>query len=556
MDKIKKYIYERKFLIIIFIITIFILTLPNMHKDLVMGDDYIYHIARIQSITDSIRNGVFPVKINSTLANGFGYASAMFYPDLFLYVPSFLMILFNADVIISYKIFIALFLSLTFLIFYKSIYHITENRYSAIFGTIFLMLSRSLYMSLYLRFALGEFLGFTFILPALVGMYDYFYKDFKSPQYLILGFIGLINTHLITGLIVLSVCLVLFFINIKTSIKNPKKLLKLVACTIIVLLASAYFWCPMIEQLRIQNLRLTIPWTNIGADDYSLFDYLSNEKFSIGLSIILSFPFVLYGLINNKFEKYGKKYLIVFIVLSIILVCPFTWEKFSKELNIIQFRWRLLGIITTVYALSLTLLFNNVTKDYDKTRTEKSLIVILSILMFLTINNYYFNDLINSRITKESLQKIINTSTLSLGGGSEYLPVEIKEVQKIYEMDPNKSYAGKSEIIGTKYPNSIYIFNKKNIEDEYITIPFTYYYGYVANIKTEKDDVYPLEVSKSEDGFVRLKISKDLEGEVRVWYNGTKIQKISLIISVATIILTLVVLGIKIIKNLKRIKNV
>ena len=30
-----------------------------------------------------------------------------------------------------------------------------------------------------------------------------------------------------------------------------------------------------------------------------------------------------------------------------------------------------------------------------------------------------------------------------------------------------------------------------SLEEENIIVPFTYYYGYVANIKTENGDIYP-----------------------------------------------------------------
>ena len=103
MNKIKDFFKENKFILTIFIITIFILILPNLHKDLVIGDDYIYHTARIQGIADSLKNGVFPIKINSTMANSFGYASSTFYPDLFLYIPAIIMILFNIDIIIGVR---------------------------------------------------------------------------------------------------------------------------------------------------------------------------------------------------------------------------------------------------------------------------------------------------------------------------------------------------------------------------------------------------------------------------------------------------------------------
>lgn len=54
------------------------LSLPLFRKNMFLGDDYEYHAARIQSISDSLKNGVFPVKVHSQMANGYGYASRNF----------------------------------------------------------------------------------------------------------------------------------------------------------------------------------------------------------------------------------------------------------------------------------------------------------------------------------------------------------------------------------------------------------------------------------------------------------------------------------------------
>lgn len=75
MVRVKQFIQKNRFMLLIAICTIFILILPNLHENIVIGDDYLYHLGRIQSMADSIRNGVYLVKVNGTLANYFGYAS-------------------------------------------------------------------------------------------------------------------------------------------------------------------------------------------------------------------------------------------------------------------------------------------------------------------------------------------------------------------------------------------------------------------------------------------------------------------------------------------------
>ena len=45
MERLKQFIQKNKFMLLIAICTIFILILPNLHENIVIGDDYLYHLA-------------------------------------------------------------------------------------------------------------------------------------------------------------------------------------------------------------------------------------------------------------------------------------------------------------------------------------------------------------------------------------------------------------------------------------------------------------------------------------------------------------------------------
>lgn len=133
------------------------------------------------------------------------------------------------------------------------------------------MLSKALSLHIYQRFALGEFLGTIFIAPVISGMYDYIHKDFKKPYLLILGFFGLINSHILTTVICVIFCIIYFVCNPKKSIfENPKKFKKLAFCTIFVLMFTAYFWLPMLEAFTSQVFNFTNTWTDITKFKYDI----------------------------------------------------------------------------------------------------------------------------------------------------------------------------------------------------------------------------------------------------------------------------------------------
>ena len=459
MEKVKEKIRDNFLVLLIFILTILILTIPLMQEKLIYGDDMWFHLLRIQSLSDSLKCKSFFVKINASMANGFGYASSMFYPDLFLYVPAVLIAFFFFFLVLSYKIFVFFLLTLMFVLFYKSFLYISDNKNIALFGTVFLMLSKVMVLSLYSRFALGEFIGFIFILPALVGMYDYIYKDFSRPQFLIIAFIGLINSHLITGLIVLIFCLLIFIINIKTSIKNPKKLLKLLGSTVLVLLVAAYFWMPLTEQLLHQKFYLSNSWTDVSNEEYTIYDFFTNPKYSIGYSVIISIPFLLYGLFSKKIENHAKKYFYYFILITTLLVLSPVWNVFSSGLNIIQFKWRLLGIIIDLYVISLVMVMKEYLKEFNSEKQKLILLISFSILAVFTFDNYNNYYVGNLKYDEQYIKENLYVNTESIGGGFEYLPIEVQNPLDIFQSITNIATINGKEIKGEKYPNLIFSLN-------------------------------------------------------------------------------------------------
>lgn len=491
MEKIKKILDENKVVIFVAFFVIFILSLPLMQKNLVIGDDYDYHISRIQSIEQMLQKGIFPVKVHAALANTYGYGSGLFYSNLFLYIPAIMSCL-GIGLIFSYKFFIILMLILMFIVTYVSIKNITEECKTALIGTILIMLSQVLILNLYHRFALGEFLGYIFIAPVISGMYDYVYKEFKKPYLLFIGFVGLINTHLISTLICIVFCLLYFFVNIKSTIENRKKFLKLVLTAILVVAITCHFWLPMCEAWFTQDYNFSVPWTNIGADEFRLIDLFGTGRYAIGMVITLSMPLVIYGFFDKNISKKTKKF-IFWLMLFIVLIINFSfWKYTSKISNIIQFKWRLLGIITVISSITIALLM----KEYSEKLNIKLdfiLCTVLIISIYFCIEFINFSDANNNMAkfkTSEEIQSEMYTNQTSIGGGREYLPIEVK-----YEelTNQNQAISNLGEKINIKKDNLRCEFKYEN-DREWFDVPYIYYKGYKADLEKKSGEVVNLEI--------------------------------------------------------------
>lgn len=553
LNSIKNFILEKRNFLFIFAIVLFMLSLPLMQENTSVADDYLFHFSRIQSITDSLKAGIFPVKVHFPMANTCGYGTGLFYPNLFLYIPAIINLFIN-NIGLSHKIFLVIILTALFFISYASIKTVTKNHKTALLSTLLIMCSNGLMLNLYDRTALGELLGFVFITPIICGLYNYVHDDFDKPYILAIGFLGVANAHLITTLICIIFSVIYFLINIKSSIKNPKKVLKLVLTALIVILISTSFWLPMLEQLSFQEFKLSKPWTNIKDDAYNPIDLFGTGKFSLGLLITLCIPVLLYGLFDKQIEKHKKLFaLFAILFMFLMLFSPF-WEFTNNYSNIIQFKWRLLGITTILSCISIPIFIEH----YSEILNIKFNYLCGIIFVFaMALSIFHMNDVVENHDSYSSdyISTIIYTIPESIGGGQEYLPVETNYNYLLANSFIMTADTGAKAAIAKEDFKCTFI-----LEDYYnassVEVPFIYYLGYVANITTPEGEVTPLSIEKSENGLLKLIIPDKLYGTINVWYDGTQIQNISYLISLTTILITAISFIVyKVIKHKKASKK-
>lgn len=536
LNRLKNYIKNKKNFLFIYILLLFMLCLPLMQYRVNVADDYLFHFSRIQSITDSLKQGIFPVKVHYNMANTCGYGTGLFYPNLFLYIPALINLFIN-NIGLSYKLFLVIILSALFFLSYISIKTITKDSKTALLATILIMCSNGLILNLYNRTALGELLGFVFITPIVCGLYNYVHDDFDKPYILAIGFLGVANSHLITTLICIIFAILYFLINIKTSIKNPKKFLKLVLTAIIVTLISASFWLPMLEQLFSQTFKLSEPWTHIKDDTYYPIDLFGTGNFSIGIIITLCIPLILYGIFDKEISKTSKLFAILAIFFMFLMLFSPFWKLTNNYSNIIQFKWRLIGITTILSCISISIFV----KHYSDKLNIKfdylfAVISIISVSICITRMNEVIDN--HDNYKSEYISTILYTIPESIGGGQEYLPVETDYDYLLENSFVVSTNTGAKTAIAKEDSKGIFVlenyYNATSAE-----VPFIYYVGYVSNITTPNGEVIPLEVKKSDNGLLELIIPEGVYGTINVWYDGTLIQRISYAISLTTIVIVI-----------------
>ncbi len=532
---LKNYISSKKNFLFIFIILLFVLCLPLMQDKTSIADDYLFHYARIQSITDSLKQGIFPVKIHFPMANTSGYGCGFFYPNLFLYIPAIIN-MFVYDICLSYKLFLVIILITIFFISYLSIKSVTKNSKTALLATLLIMCSNGLILNLYDRTALGELLGFVFITPIICGLYNYVHDDFNKPYILAIGFLGVANSHLITTLICIIFSILYFLINIKSTIKNPKKFLKLLLTAIIVILISTSFWLPMLEQLSFQKFKLSDSWTNIDEEAYYPIDLLGTGRFSIGIIITLSLPLLIYGLFDKTIETNKKLFAFFAILIMFIMTFSPFWKLTNTYSNIIQFKWRLLGITTILSCISISIFITHYSDKFNiKFDYLFCAIAIIAVaIAIIRINDIFEN---HSNYTNEYIQTFIYELPESIGGGQEYLPMETDYDYLLLNTFTISTNTGFTSAVSKDNFKASFVL-EESYKATSVEVPLIFYLGYVSNITCPDGRIIPLAVEKSERGLLKIIVPDNVYGIVNVWYDGTVIQNISYFISISTILCT------------------
>lgn len=282
--------------------------------------------------------------------------------------------------------------------------------------------------------------------------------------------------------------------------------------------------------------------------------------FSIGessiLIFVLSIAFILiYGIINiiNSIFKLKIFTLILYIIVSILLLTftyiPIIDYYYTKQINICDIIGDNSVIITTVVFFVLTLLYILISKIIINHNNKKALNIALSIIISLIglasiviyISVYTMTErLVINDTPYEELHFIPHIT-------EEYL---IKN-EKIYnDMYTNDGY-GYFNIFVNDYTEDYLQMNinyetSDKFDEFFLDTPFYY----IKGLRASDDNEHELKTMFSEEGLMRVFVPKG-KGIIHTSYKKPIIYEIANIISIITLILTLIIISVKELKDFK-----
>jgi len=533
------------------------------------GDDISFHLQRLDAIIQEISHyglQAFPIKIYHSTLNGYGYASPLFYGDIFMWPAAIVASCLNLSVVTAYKIMLVY----TFVVMVSVSYY----SFKKIYAGHQLLVAWSLYVVSLTVFsnAIGSCVGRNFatiFVPLSIASFYciVFGKGSISSNVVLLSVsvTGLLLSNVLDAIIVVVSLLVLFLFCICYIRLN--KFLAFMGSAVLCFFLSAWFIIPMLEQMNSQIFfvtsneivqgtndlsKWTVPWIGyflpanvvslmksklgIFGDQYMPWAYMYGIVYFI---FVISITILKKQTIKTDEKWFYRGLIFVLMVYVLFNTAVFPHKIFAQVINVFQFPWRVNIVMTCFVAMLIGKLFAE-----DKESHLRGLV--LAVGMYYIVSSAFCTYSINaiSAYNHGRPLAIYSYDTYSIGC-AEYLPLEFGYGEN--DGFDRGRWRNKIRLRGVRgkllsdalLKDYVIGFDRLEIKgvdkvgkQKEIITPFVYYKGYIAvNEKNQNLDVY-----KNKDGYVVVKINYPSE-RILVKYEGTKLQRYSLYVSCITLVL-------------------
>ncbi|MBQ7925061.1 MAG: hypothetical protein IJ335_02075 [Lachnospiraceae bacterium] len=539
---------------------------PLFTDYLVSGHDLMFHLNRIEGICTGLQQGNFPVKIHPLWNNDYGYATGVFYGDIFLYFPALLRLI-GFSVQNAYKLYVFGINLATVLIAYKCFGKIFADEKIGLFASLLYSLAPYRLTNLYLRCAVGEYTALTFLPLVFYGFFMIFtqlHTQKNGWKYAIptaLGLSGIIQSHIIScelvALIIVIVCLVMI-----GKVCIGRVFFTLCLTVGITLCLNLGFLVPFLSYFNGDFVINSPEWYQSPiqsqgvyiAQLFSLFQSgvgtsaSTNNGMAGEMPLGIGFPFLagillfVYlhtsGAIKQKNTIFYKTALFSFLLAVFCLALSthlFPWDRLAdfsdtskRMICNIQFPWRF-HTLGTLFLVVVCCYAFQIAKEYFTKELYHMLLTGMMCFIIISSSWFYYDSLNRDNIMRPYDSTHLNSTAL---GSQEYLPADTN-VDLLVHTAPIPD----EHVVIHDYKKSgtrIHLEVSSFQSGGYIDLPLLYYEGYVAETT---DTHLPLTLSKGDNNVIRLALPNGFEGSVSVWFREPPLWRIAEIISALSLLL-------------------
>ena len=534
-----------------------------MEEYILFGHDLMFHLLRIEGLKDGLLAGGFPVRMQPGWFNGWGYPVSIMYGDQMLYFPAILRLL-GVNVQNAYKCYIAAINFATAAVAYYAFLKISGDKKTALLGSCLYTLSPYRLSCIYVRAALGEYSAMVF-LPLVILCFWYALEAKEEEKITgdklavsVIGFTGLIQTHVLTCFLTAFMILLLCMVSYK-KIFRKNVLLYLSQTALLTLLINLWFIVPFLQYMGedfvvTAKAEMTPAFQRWGANFAELFAVYWNGTLNSAWGEIAS--------ISQKFPKpVGSAYLLAlagavclyaggrakeqekriflctgFFLLSVFMASTaFPYYAINKILPVlgrlflhIQFPYRFLAMAALFGSVLAVFFVRGVSDTYGK----RAAVGVMALLGLVSI--WQGTQLIYSTLYRGDYFVLYDIAGLDNNA--------VQTGEYLYEDTWAPAAEGQQEPVADgaviegfyKQYCQVNVTCKSKRADAYVDLPLFYYIGYEARDLATNER---MELVRSEDNNrIRVMLPTGYEGTFTVRFKELLGWKIAKLISLLTLL--------------------
>ena len=388
---------KRKRLVIVGVLLLaaVIASLPIFYQTIYWGHDIWFHLSRIDGIAQGILNGQFPVRMHSNGNHGFGYASSVFYPEFFLYIPAVLRIL-GVSTYMAYKTLLVGMNLAAAVIAYYSFSKLLKSRKIGLLAAVLYILSLYRLINLYTRAAVGESLAMVFFPLLMWAVYEIVRGNEEKWLWTAAAYTCIIQSHVIS-VVLAAICILIYLLCNPGFFRKKKRLIAMGKAAGTTLLLNLWFFIPLLTHIRYPyfstemnyrmrdgslylNQLLAVTGFQPQALSMDLGEAAGEMPYAVGFGLLAGAAlFLVWYLLENNEKGYFNKgshsgvglhrkigifCLWMSIGAVVMTLYPFPWDMvqgipgLGKVLGIFQYPWRFLSVPALFLSVTAALGFS------------------------------------------------------------------------------------------------------------------------------------------------------------------------------------------------------
>ena len=217
--------------------------------------DTMFHLGRVDALAEHfLVGGGYPCRLYASSCAGFGYASPLFYGDLFL-LPVALLRVCGASLVVCFGALLAEQVILAFCVMYGACKWFGLRARECLACACFFLFAPSTMMMIFSYGQVGMAFATAFlpcvVFPTLVLLAERGIAPrrlWEAAFFLVLGMSACILSHVITAVLAVSFIAILCLCRLPHLFREPRRLACLTFAAVATLGLTAWFWVPMLEQ--------------------------------------------------------------------------------------------------------------------------------------------------------------------------------------------------------------------------------------------------------------------------------------------------------------------